>query len=281
MLQQVLQARKFDGVSELYLLDLQTGQEINFAFDGSNIIAPGIAFTAASTMKIPIMVSIYTRVNDPTPANIADLISSMIELSENDPADRLMEEVIDNRLGPLEVSADIASLGLENTFLAGFFYPGAPLLRRYNTPANKRTDVSTDPDPYNQTSPADMGMLLSDIYYCANEGGGTLPVVFPEGITQSECRVMISYLSKNRIAVLFEAGLPEGVQLAHKHGWMTDAVDGLIHTISDAGIIYTPGGAFVLVVYLYHPVQLLFDPASELMAAFSQSVYNYYNQAGQ
>ena len=281
MLQQVLQAREFDGIAELYLLDLQTGQEINFAFDAGDIIAPGIAFTAASTMKIPIMVSIYNRIDEPAPAEITNLIASMIELSENDPADRLMEEVIDDRLGPLEVSADIASLGLENTFLAGFFYPGAPLLRRYSTPANKRTDVSTDPDPYNQTSPTDMGMLLSDIYYCANDGGGTLPVVFPEGISQSECRVMISYLSKNRIAVLFEAGLPEGVQLAHKHGWMTDALDGLIHTISDAGIIYTPGGDFVLVVYLYHPVQLLFDPASELMAAFSQSVYNYYNQVGQ
>ena len=109
----------------------------------------------------------------------------------------------------------------------------------------------------------------------------TFALVFPDGITQSECRLMVSYLTKNRIAVLFEAGLPEGVQLAHKHGWMTDAADGLIHTISDAGIIYTAGGDFVLVVYLYHPVQLLFDPASELMAAFSQAVYNYYNLAGQ
>ena len=71
---------------------------------------------------------------------------------------------------------------------------------------------------------------------------------------------MISYLTKNRIAVLIEAGVPEGVQVAHKHGWLTDPADGLIHTISDAAIVYSPGGNFILVIYLYDQEQLIVRP---------------------
>ncbi len=276
MLQQVLSTRGYDGLAEIYLLDLQTGQEINFAYNDGQIIAPGIAFTAASTMKIPIMVSVFRRIEEPASLEVTNLLESMIELSENDPADRLMQVVLDPRLGPLELTADMQTLGLRNTFLAGYFYPGAPLLRSFTTPANQRSDVNTAPDRYNQTTPMEIGMLLSDIYQCASTGGGTLSAVFPGEITQSECRLMISLLSKNRIGVLFQAGLPEGVQLAHKHGWITDPTDGLIHTMSDAGIIYTGGGNFVMVAYLYHPTQLLFNPANELMASLAQGVYNYY-----
>lgn len=281
MMQQVLSVNNFEGLAEIYLLDIQSGQEINFAWNTGEIIAPGIAFTAASTMKIPIMISTFRRLDEPSPANITSLMESMIELSENDPADRLMEEVIDNRLGPLAVTEDLQKMGYQSTFLAGFFYPGAVLLRDYNTPANSRTDVSADPDRYNQTTPVEAGMLLNDLYQCASTGGGTFAAVFPGQISQSECRLMISYLTKNRIAVLIEAGVPEGVQVAHKHGWLTDSADGLIHTISDAAIVYTPGGNFIFVIYLYDQQQLLFDPANKLVASITQSIYNYYNLAGQ
>lgn len=281
MMQQVLEINNYKGLAEIYLMDLQTGQEINFAWNAGNIIAPGIAFTAASTMKIPILISTFRRVNEPTPANITSLMESMIELSENDPADRLMEEVIDSRLGPLAVTEDLQKMGYQNTFLAGFFYPGAALLRDFKTPANQRTDISADPDRYNQTTPVEAGMLLNDIYQCATTGGGTFAAVFPGQITQNECRLMISYLTKNRIAVLIEAGVPEGVPVAHKHGWLTDPRDGLIHTISDAGIIYSPGGNFILVIYLYDQQQLLFDPANALVASITQSIYNYYNLPAQ
>jgi len=281
MMQQVLAVNEFEGLAEIYLMDIASGQEINFAYNNGEIIAPGIAFTAASTMKIPIMISSFRRLEEPTPAEITSLMESMIELSENDPADRLMEQVIDNRLGPLGVTDDLRQLGYENTFLAGFFYPGAALLQNFKTPANSRTDVSAEPDRYNQTTPVEAGQLLNDVYQCASSGGGTFGAVFSGDITQTECRLMISYLTKNRIAVLIEAGVPEGVQVAHKHGWLTDSTDGLIHTISDAAIVYTPGGDFILVIYLYDQNQLLFDPANELVAQITQSIYNYYNMAGQ
>jgi len=191
-----------------------------------------------------------------------------------------METYLDTNLGPLQVTDDMQALGLDNTFLAGYFYPGAPLLRRFDTTANLRTDVSTSPDAYNQTTPAEMGALLTDIYQCAQSGGGSLAAVFPGEISQAECRTMIGYLAQNRIGVLIQAGLPEGTQLAHKHGWITES-DGVIHTISDAGIVYTPSGNYVLVISIYRTQQLIWDDANELFAGLSQGIYNYFNLSGQ
>jgi beta-lactamase class A len=167
-------------------------------------------------------------------------------------------------------------IGLKNTFIAGYFAPGSPLLARITTPANSRTDVWTDPDPYNQTTPLEMGLLLADLYQCATHGSGSLIAVFPESIDKDICQKMIDFLAEDRIGKLLEAGLPEGTRIAHKHGWVTD-VDGVIRNYSDAGLIYTPGGDFVLSVYAYHPVQILDDTANVLFARLASTAYNYYN----
>lgn len=280
LLQQIIDVSGFDGLTEIYLLDLQNGQELSFAYQNGEQIKPGIAFTAASTFKIPIMVSVFRRTSEPTPPEITDMITLMIERSENGPADRLMQRVMDTNLGPLQVTDDLKDLGLESTFLAGYFYPGAPLLMRFQTPANSREDIFTDPDVYDQTTPAELGMLLDDIYQCANNGGGSLAAVFPGEISQDECKSMIQFLISNEIAVLIKAGLPEGTQIAHKHGWILDG-DGLLHTMGDGGIVFTPGGNYVLVIFLYHPVQLIFDPANVLVADLSRAIYNYFNLSGQ
>lgn len=280
LLQQMVESSEFDGAIELYVSNLQTGEEVHFAYNQGQLSPPDIAFTAASTMKIPIMVSVIRRLPSPMEPETQELIELMIERSENDPADRLMETVIDKTFGPLEVTKDMQALGLPNTFLAGYFYPGAPLLQRFQTPSNQRSDVLASPDPYNQTTPAEMGMLLEDLYRCSENGGGSFAAAFPGEIVQSECRQMISYLVLNKIAVLLQAGLPESTRIAHKHGWIIEN-DGLMHTIADAGLVYSPGGDYVITVFLYHPVQMLFDPANQMVAEISQAVYNYFNLPGE
>ncbi len=277
LLQQVIDLSEFSGLTEIYLSDLQTGQELSFAYQQGELLTTNIAFTAASTVKIPIMVSVFSRIGEEPPEGVLDLIELMIERSENDPADALMKLVLDPTLGPLFVTEEMRALGLENTFLAGHFYMQAPLLQRFETPANTRTDISTDPDVYNQTTPAEMGMLLEDIYQCAETGGGAFAAVFPGQITQGECQQMISYLSMNRIGVLIQAGMPDGNRLAHKHGWITES-DGLIHTIADVGIAYTPGGNYVLSIFMHDANQLVWEPTNLLMAQLSKAIYNYYNQ---
>ncbi|GAP20785.1 serine hydrolase [Leptolinea tardivitalis] len=276
LIQQII-SQSFDGLAEIYLHDLQTNQELHFAVNKNEVIKPDVAFTAASTMKIPIMVSVFKRSKEPLQPSVSDQITLMIDRSDNPPADKLMSDVLDANMGPLVVSQDMASLGLPNTFLGGYFYQGAPLLKKFTTPANSRTDFNTNPDQYNQTTPMEMGLLLSDIYECASTGGGTFAAVFQGEISQNECRQMVNYLAKNKIGVLLEAGLPEGTQFAHKHGWVTDTTDGVIHTMQDAGIVYSPGGNYVLTVYLYHPVQVVFDPVNIMYAQISRAVYNYFN----
>ncbi len=282
LLQQNITVAGFDGVIGVYLQDLQNGQEIHFAMDKSELISvnPDIAFTASSTVKIPIMVSYFIKYGtEALSEQSSALIMDMIRKSENPPADRLMES-LDALRGPLVVTEDMRKIGLENTFLAGFFcsaeFP-CPLLQRIDTPANQRKDVKTDPDAFNQTTPSDIGMLLADIYQCAETGGGALIAAFPDKINSEICQQMITFLASDKIGVLIEAGVPEGTQVAHKHGWISDPTSLIIKNISDAGIVYTPGGNYVIVIYAYHPEQTVWEPVSALFAQLSQAVYNYYN----
>jgi hypothetical protein len=278
LLKQTIDLSEFDGLIGLFLLDLQTGEEINFGYEqGENFTTnPDIAFTAASIIKIPIMVSAFRHIGEEIDTETTRLMEEMIKLSGNDSADWLMERVIDNFDAPLQITADMQGLGLENTFLAGQFFPGAPLLASFQTPANQRVDINTDPDIYNQTTPSDIGMLLEDIYQCTQTGGGALAAVFPGEITQPECQTMVTYLTRNKLGLLIEAGVPDGTQVAHKHGWVT--YFGVMYTLGDAGIVYTPGGNYVLSVFVHHPDQLIWEPASELVATLSEAVYNYFNQ---
>ena len=97
-------------------------------------------------------------------------------------------------------------------------------------------------------------MLLEDVYQCSETGGGALVAAFPNKMNKDVCKQIINYLEQDKIGVLIEAGVPEGTQVAMKHGWIPGS-DGILHDVSAAGIVYTPGGNFVLSAYTYHPVQ--------------------------
>ena len=276
LLKQTLQLSGFSGLAGLYLEDLQTGETIDLAYQQGEFIPaePGVPFAGASTIKIPIMVSVYRRLNSKPDEETERLLGLMIEESGNEAADWLMERVIDPDLAPLLVTDDMQRLGLQNTFLAGFFHEGAPLLELYNTPANTRPGLIADPDVYNQTTPKEIGSLLGDIYTCSETGGGHLVETFPGEITQEECQAMLKHLAGNKTPYLVEAGVPEEVNVVHKHGWVS--LFGVIHTIGDDALVRLPGGAYVLSVYLYSPDTLLWEPASRDIATLSRAVYNYY-----
>lgn len=277
LLEQTIDLSGFDGIADVYLLDLQTAQETHFARrQGEDLsVEPDIAFTASSIIKIPIMTSVFRRTDENMDPESQRLLGEMVTKSGNETADWLMDRIIDPERAPLEVSSNMEALGLENTYLAGYFSLGSPLLEKFDTPANTRQDINTDPDPYSQTTPTDIAMLLEDIYQCAQTNGGTFNAVFPGEISQAECQTMITLLVNNKLPSLLTAGVPEGTQIAHKHGWVS--TNGIINTIGDAGIIYSPGGNYILVVFLNHPDQLVWEPASNLIANLSRAVYNYYN----
>jgi len=288
-IKQIIDENNFDGTIGIYLLDLQTAEELHLGYQSNQPIrvTPDIAFTASSTIKIPIMVSVFKEFNGELNENASKLMTEMLKQSENPAADSLME-ILNKEQGPLFVTDDMKSLGLESTFIAGYFFDNAPnLLPFYNTPANSRVDVNTDPDWYSQTTPSDMGVLLEDIYQCSETGGGALIATFPGKITRQACQQMVQFLKEDKIGLLIEAGVPDGTSVAHKHGWVLDVETGVYHDISDSAIVYTPGGNYVLTIYAYHPVQIIWEfpttrlGAARMFADISRVVYNYFNLPSQ
>jgi beta-lactamase class A len=277
-LQQIMDVAAFDGLADIYFQDLATGQEMHFIYQvGSNLpTTPDVTFTGASIIKIPVLISLYQRMDEQPGDSTQNLLNDMIVDSINEATDQLMQGIIHPDRAPLMVTENIQRLGLENTFLAGYFYNGAPLLADYQTPSRARTDVFTDPDPYNQTTPTDIGVLLADLYQCAETGGGALVAVFGDDITQSECQDMVNLLSQTRIAILLEAGAPEGTRIAHKHGWVTNPNTGVNNTMADAGIVFTPSGDYVVAIFLYHQEQLVWEQSSVMFSDLGRAIYNYY-----
>jgi beta-lactamase class A len=273
MLKQQLIRENFRGLAEVYLADPATGKLIHFAQRNLSDVPVDVAYSGASTVKIPVMVSVMRRTEEPTPPLALGWMNATITQSLNPPADALMKTYLDNATGPLVVTQDMLELGYKNTFLAGYFEPGSPLLRNITTPANSRRDVYLDPDFYNQTVPSEAGDLLMRIYQCSLDPEKS---IFNGQVTQTECETMLEFLRNNRIGALMESGLPPSAIAAHKHGWVV-ALDGYLHTMSDAGVIYTPGRDFVLVIFIHTEEQLVFETGERIFARLSQSIYNFYN----
>jgi len=274
LLKQIIDVAGFNGLAVAYVRDLRTGDDLHLTYYQNRPIVsqPDPAFTAASIIKVGIMTAFYRYFDEPLDAEADRWLTEMITLSGNDPADGLMQLISSDR-GPLMVTDVLQDdLGLENTFIAGYFRLGSPRLWDYHTPANGRTDINTHPDSYNQTTATDIGSLLGDIYACSR-GGGALLAALPAELRPAECQHMLDLMAENKIGILIEAGVPEGTRVAHKHGWTDSPLD----SIGDAAVIYTPGGDYVLVLFLWNSPEMIFGPTSDLMTDLSRAVYNFFN----
>jgi len=274
LLRQIIDVAQFDGLAAVYIRDLRTGDDLHLTYYRNQRIAsePDPAFTAASIIKIGIMTAFYRYFDGPLDEDADRWLTEMITLSSNETADLLMERISVDR-GPLVVTDVLQDdLGLQNTFIAGYFHLGAPLLWSYQTPANSRQDINTQPDRYNQTTATDIGSLLGDIYACS-KGGGNLLAAEPGLIRPAECQHMLDLLAENKIGILIEAGVPEGTRVAHKHGWTDSPLD----SIGDAAVVYSPGGDYVVVFFLWDSPEMIFGPTSDLITDLSRAVYNFFN----
>jgi len=246
----------------IFVKDLQTGDELGINAD--------VAYAGLSVLKIAILEEAYRALDEPPDVEMTRLLSETMTLSGNFTANLLLRDVIDNGdefQGAENLTASMQYLGLRNTFMAAPYDEEAPLT--IVTPANSRTDITTRPDPFIQTTPLDIGLLLEMIYQCSH-GGGALMVAYPGAFTDDECNQMIEWMSENRIDSLIEAGVPVGTKVAHKHGWTGD-------THADAALVFSPGGDFVLVIFLYRPEWLEWEESAPLMADIATATYNYFN----
>ncbi|MBK9781457.1 MAG: serine hydrolase [Anaerolineales bacterium] len=282
LLKQIVSTSEFDGLIGFYMMDLQTGQEIHFAMNNKQevITEPDIAFTASSTIKLPILTSYLVNYGTNLDAQTTDAITRVFRVSDNSATDLILERIDPNN-GPIIVTQNMDAIGLTSTYISGMFFLGAPnLIPGRVTPGNSRADIFTDPDPYSQTTPSEMGILLADIYQCVQNGGGALAAAFPDKVTPATCQLIIDFLALDKFGALIQGGVPDGTLVPHKHGFVLSR-DGVMHDISDVGIIYSPGGNFVLSIYTYHPVQNIWDITNPLFVNLTQAVYNYFNISAQ
>jgi beta-lactamase class A len=273
----------YDGpetLASVYIMDLATGEEIGILAD--------VPHSARSVIKIPIMVNLFREklVLDP---ETAYLLTESILCSNNSASNFLMQiagtapDRIDFetqlRDGLRQVSCTSQALGAQHTyisaplFVADRAYEFEAAVCRPETPGN--TAYSTNPDPFAQTTAQDMGLLLTEIYDCANYASG-LMALYPQDITQQECQQMIEVMSGNRIDRLLELGLPPGTPIAHKNGWG-------VETSADAGIVFSPGGDYVISVFTWEldtdGNNLPTLASWELIEEISRLTYNYFNPA--
>ncbi len=282
LLIQYLTAEEFRGVVSAYVIDLQTGEEMELDVDlrqGSPIyLNCEVPYASTSTMKIPIMVDFFRYLDwTPTPGsddykNLDETITQSGNISANAMLYKIGFE--DFYEGANHVTEMAQYLGLINTFIVAPYEDEEDPIY-YSTPAREAMRagqcVDTKPDPYMQTTVRDLAMILDMIYQCAEFNGGALIAAYPNEITQDECRMMIDFLSRNEEGVLIMAGVPADVEVAHKHGWTTD-------THGDAGIVFSPGGDYVLSMFLWAdtdwlPVSISFP----LIEGMSAATFNYFN----
>ncbi len=255
----------FDGIPSIFVKDLQTGEELE--------INPDVAYAGLSVLKIAVMMETYRVLDQPPDVDQTKLLTETMTLSGNFTANLLLRDIIgggDAYQGVENLTASMRYLGLVNTFMAAPYDETAPP-PAIVTPANSRTDLNTNPDPYMQTTAREVGLMLEMIYQCS-QGGGALMVAYPGAFTPEECQQMLEMMSGDRTGSMIEAGLPPGTRFARKHGWAGD-------THADAAIVFSPGGDFILVVYLYRPQWLEWDVSNPLITRIATATYNYFNPA--
>ncbi len=276
----LMQSRGFvyngpDTVASVYIMNLASGEEVRILSD--------VQHSAVSTIKIPIMVNLF-RKELLISVDETYLLTESIMCSNNSSSNLLMQlsgsgDYLEAQLrdGLNQVSCTAQSLGANETYISAPLYVAdrsyefEASVCRPATPAN--TAYNTQADPYSETTAEDMAVLLTQIYDCANHGSG-LMAVYPQDITQTECKQMLELLSGNFIDRLIALGLPEGTRLAHKNGW------GPV-TSADAGIIFSPGGDYVLSMYVYERDtdgnNLPTLAAWELIEEVSRLTWNYFD----
>jgi beta-lactamase class A len=255
------------AVVSVFILDLQTGEEISINAD--------IAMSGMDILKIPIVLNTYEALDNAPTLNQRQLISDTLVIRPDHASANQLLGVIagqdDPYLGAQMVTEFLRGLGLINTFIIAP-YDGVPRpnQRTPETPANTAAPLRTNPTPQIQTTAEDMGTLLSMLYYCAQRQSGALIARYPDQITPAECQQALETMKQNQIGSLIEEGVPAGTAVAHRHGWISD-------THGDAGIIFSPGGDYVLVQFIYKRDWLEWEVSSPLLAQISRATYNFFN----
>lgn len=262
----------YDGqgtVASIYILDLVTGDEINILGD--------VAYSAASTVKVPIVIEYFRKLDREPTAGEAWLIANSLLCSNNSSSNLLMEIIGggDIFLGLRGVSNTLQAIGARNTYITAPFFLGVEgqTLGSIAAPATSPNEAfNTEPDPFNQTTAEDLGAIFSLVYDCAQYDSGLALSLPPGQITQQECRRILEVTSANDLERLLQGGIPTAARIAHKNGWIFD-------TVGDAGIVFSPNGRhYVISVFLWELTEFQdYEKLWPLVEEVSRAAWNFFN----
>lgn len=277
---QYLVQNQFKGVMSVYVIDETTGEELHLEVDlrtGTPVyLNCDVAYAGLSTMKIPIVLNYYRYLGwEPLPYEYDVVKKTLVDSSNIMPNVMLSDIslVSDPTRGAYAVTDSLRYLGLENSFLASP-YDEEDEPEYFDTPAREAARngscVNTNPDIYMQTTAEDIAVLLDMLYQCATHAGGDLIAAYREEITPQECQAILDTMKLNEEGKLIRAGLPADTPLAHKHGYTYD-------TISDSGIVWSPGGDYVLTIFVWEDVEWVATGAYPIMMDISAITFTYFN----
>lgn len=286
------QVASMPGVVGVFVHDLQSGRSVGVRDD--------VVFSGASVIKIAIMIQAYRVLGGPPSDEVSQDLWAMMVHSDNEAANRLLKlgGGGDGIGGATAMTEMLARLGLSHSFMRTPYGWGlepeepppaeeeAPPAEGEQPPAQEtpeeeassgpsglgaplRQEPVTDADALLQTTPREMGLLLSFLY-AGTLGEGPLLEHFPGELTVEECRAMVDLMAHNADDRRMVAGLPEGTPSAHKSGWISDMK-------ADAGIVFSPGGAYILSVFVWQEGRLSDEVGNPRIARLSWTTYSFFN----
>ena len=261
------------GVGAIYVYDLETDKSIG--------INENTVFSGASVMKVPIMIYVYSKLGKLDEQQRAWMENVVIN-SDNLDANALLAAAVGGLgteaalEGVNEMSAMLEGLGLTHTYQLIPYESGEWLIQQSRLPQGgpKREGEPpyTAPDPYVRTTPREMGQLFVMLAECA-EGKGLLIEKYGAQLNEALCDEMIGWLERPHDQERMVAGIPAGVPVAHKGGWIDDMQ-------SDVGIVNSPNGRYVAAIYIWRPdgyVTNVHATPSPYLGDFSHTIYTFFN----
>jgi beta-lactamase class A len=249
----------YDGVAGVYVHDLEG--------DFSYGVRPDEEFFTASTVKLPIMVAVYRKVDEGelsfsqmieikeedwaagagwlqweragTRQTVGDLLLLMMTQSDNVATNALVRTVG----GADHINEVARSLGAENTLL-------------YQKVSSERAAI---PQLDNRSTPRDMATMLQKIA----DG---------EAASEKSCGYMIDLMDLNELDWWLDAGLPANVYAANKAGWLYEVYD-------DVGIVKAGDRPYVVAIMSKYGSGDV-DQGQVLIEELSRTVWESQNSGG-
>jgi hypothetical protein len=266
----------FPGVTSILVKDLETGEMVYEA--NSDYVLSGM-----SIVKVGIMVEVYRHfggnVDEQTRQELVDMLGSE---SCNPCANRLMAIVGGGAAsaGAQKVTATMHQLGLENFYLCGpfrvveFWDEGGGIVWTSSTGPWLVQSETPRYDRCVRATPREMARLLEMVFDCTQDRG-KLRETFPE-ISPLACEEMIDIMAANDLRNMLGAGIPDGVKLAHKHGFSGyDVPWG--DTRGEVGIVFAPGATWLVSFYIWEDTPWInWGINQPLYRDVSNMLYNYF-----